>query len=64
MLACGDQKTVIPVWTKFTIERRMPFGDNSVFVEIKFKARLYKTVSEYVDINDGHFKGFFYRRDK
>lgn len=46
----------------FNITRRMPFGNDSVFVEAKFKVRLYKNTSEYFEINDGYFRGFYYRK--
>ena len=48
--------------SSFTITRSMPFGTDSIFVEAKFKARLYKNKTEYQLVNDGYFKGYFYRK--
>jgi hypothetical protein len=48
--------------SSFTITRSMPFGTDSVFVEAKFKARLYKNETEYHVVDDGYFKGYFYRK--
>jgi hypothetical protein len=48
--------------SNFTITRSMPVGQDSIFVEAKFKARLYKSETSYYVINDGYFKGYFYRR--
>lgn len=48
--------------SSFTITRSMPLGNDSVFVEAKFKVRLYKNVTEYVEINDGYFRGSYYRK--
>lgn len=48
--------------SNFTITRSMPIGTDSIFVEVKFKARLYKNETEYFAINDGYFRGSFYRK--
>lgn len=48
--------------SSFIITRSMPIGTDSIFVEAKFKARLYKNETEYFTINDGYFKGSFYRK--
>jgi hypothetical protein len=48
--------------SSFTITRSMALGTDSVFVEAKFKARLYKNETEYFDVSDGYFKGMFYRK--
>lgn len=45
----------------FEITRSMAFGSDSILVEAKFKARLYKNESEYFEINDGYFRGYFFR---
>jgi hypothetical protein len=37
----------------FILTRSMPFGTDSVFVEIKFKCRMYKNTGEHFDIKDG-----------
>jgi hypothetical protein len=46
----------------FTIIRSMSIGTDSCFIEAKFKVRLYNNVFEYIDINDGYFKGYYLRR--
>jgi hypothetical protein len=48
--------------SSFIITRSMPLGDDSVFVEARFKARLYKNETEYFVVNDGYFRGSFFRR--
>jgi hypothetical protein len=48
--------------SSFIITRSMPLGDDSVFVEARFKARLYKNETEYFVVDDGYFKGSFFRR--
>jgi hypothetical protein len=46
----------------FTITRSMSRGTDSIFVEGKFKVRLYKNETEYFQINDGYFRGTYYRK--
>jgi hypothetical protein len=48
--------------SNFTITRSMLIGTDSIFVEARFKVRLYKNETEYFVVNDGYFKGWFYRK--
>jgi hypothetical protein len=48
----------------FKIVRSMLIGTDSVFAEIRFNVRLYKTKTAYIDIHDGYFKGYFRRKNK
>jgi|GEM_PF-5916657 len=48
--------------SNFEITRSLPIGSDSVFIEARFKARLYKNTRDYIDVTDGYFKGYFKRR--